>query len=68
MVSQSTVSRPTCGWSNRLCRERLAETLGAARVQLSAEQLAAIEAAMPADQVAGTRYAEDQMAMLDSEG
>ncbi len=48
-------------------RERLAESLGAATVTLSAEQLAAIEAAMPIDQVAGGRYAEEQMAMLDSE-
>jgi aryl-alcohol dehydrogenase-like predicted oxidoreductase len=48
-------------------RERLAETLGAAEVVLSDEQIAAIEAAMPVDQVAGTRYAEEQMAMLDSE-
>jgi aryl-alcohol dehydrogenase-like predicted oxidoreductase len=48
-------------------RERLTETLGAADVALSSEQLAAIEAAMPAAQVAGTRYAEAQMAMLDSE-
>jgi aryl-alcohol dehydrogenase-like predicted oxidoreductase len=48
-------------------RERLAESLGAASVTLSAEQLAAIESAMPADAVAGTRYAEAQMAMLDSE-
>ena len=48
-------------------RERLAETLGAAQVALDDGQLAAIEAAMPADQVAGTRYAEEQMAMLDSE-
>ncbi len=48
-------------------RERLAETLGAADVALSNEQLAAIEAAMPTAQVAGTRYAERQMAMLDSE-
>jgi aryl-alcohol dehydrogenase-like predicted oxidoreductase len=48
-------------------RERLAESLGAADVTLSDEQLAAIEAAMPVDQVAGSRYAEEQMAMLDSE-
>jgi aryl-alcohol dehydrogenase-like predicted oxidoreductase len=48
-------------------RERLAETLGAAEVVLTEEQLAAIEAAMPVDEVAGTRYAEEQMAMLDSE-
>jgi aryl-alcohol dehydrogenase-like predicted oxidoreductase len=48
-------------------RERLAETLGAAEVTLTDQQLAAIEAAMPVDEVAGTRYAEEQMAMLDSE-
>jgi aryl-alcohol dehydrogenase-like predicted oxidoreductase len=48
-------------------RERLSETLGAADVALTSEQLAAIEAAMPPAQVAGTRYAEAQMAMLDSE-
>jgi aryl-alcohol dehydrogenase-like predicted oxidoreductase len=48
-------------------RERLTESLGADAVKLSADQLAAIEAAMPVDQVAGTRYAEAQMAMLDSE-
>ena len=48
-------------------RERLAETLGAAAVTLSEEQLAAIESAIPLDQVAGTRYAAEQMAMLDSE-
>ncbi len=48
-------------------RERLAESLGAADVSLTAEQLADIEAAMPTDQVAGTRYASEQMAMLDSE-
>ncbi|MCL3820307.1 aldo/keto reductase [Aeromicrobium wangtongii] len=48
-------------------RERLAESLGAADVTLTADQLTAIEAAMPADKVAGTRYAAEQMAMLDSE-
>jgi aryl-alcohol dehydrogenase-like predicted oxidoreductase len=48
-------------------RERLAESLGAAEVTLSDDQLAAIEAAMPVEQVAGTRYAAEQMAMLDSE-
>ncbi|WP_157432463.1 aldo/keto reductase [Aeromicrobium sp. Root472D3] len=48
-------------------RERLTESLSAADVSLTAEQLADIEAAMPTDQVAGTRYASEQMAMLDSE-
>ncbi|MRJ75981.1 aldo/keto reductase [Aeromicrobium sp. SMF47] len=48
-------------------RERLAESLGAVGVELGEEQLAAIEAAMPAGEIAGTRYAAEQMAMLDSE-
>lgn len=48
-------------------RERLAESLGAADVELTPGQLSAIEQAMPLDQVAGTRYAQEQMAMLDSE-
>ncbi|MBO9707239.1 MAG: aldo/keto reductase [Caulobacter sp.] len=48
-------------------RHRLSESLGALDVPLSAEDLAAIERAVPADAVAGTRYAEAQMAHLDSE-
>ena len=34
---------------------------------LSAETLAALEAAVPKDAAAGSRYAEAQMAHLDSE-
>lgn len=48
-------------------RERLAESLGALDVHLSPEALAAIEAAVPANAVAGERYAPSQMASLDSE-
>lgn len=48
-------------------RGRLAEALGAVEFGLSFDQLAAIEAAMPVDEVAGDRYASEQMAMLDSE-
>ena len=48
-------------------RERLAESLGAADLILSGEDLAEIEAAVPADAAAGTRYDAGQMAMLDSE-
>lgn len=48
-------------------RERLAESLPGVTVELSADQLAAIDAAIPVDRVAGSRYAEEQMAMLDSE-
>jgi aryl-alcohol dehydrogenase-like predicted oxidoreductase len=46
---------------------RLAESLGALNVSLSAEDLARIERAVPPDAVAGDRYAPAQMAMLDSE-
>ncbi|MEV0234397.1 aldo/keto reductase [Nonomuraea sp. NPDC050786] len=48
-------------------RERLAEALGALDVALTAEELAAIEAAVPAGAAAGERYGEAQLAMLDSE-
>lgn len=48
-------------------RERLAESLGAVDLDLTGAQLEAIEEAMPAEKAAGSRYAEEQMAMLDSE-
>lgn len=48
-------------------RDRLTEALGAARVDLTEADLAAIEAAVPADAVAGTRYDAAHMAILDSE-
>jgi aryl-alcohol dehydrogenase-like predicted oxidoreductase len=48
-------------------RDRLAEALGAAELELTPDELAAIEAAVPADQVAGDRYDPAQMAALDSE-
>ena len=48
-------------------RDRLDELLGAAEIELSAADLAAIEAAAPAAAVAGSRYDATQMAMLDSE-
>ena len=48
-------------------RERLAEAVAALDVSLSDTDLAAIEAAVPPDAVAGSRYAADQMKMLDSE-
>ncbi|KRA56279.1 aldo/keto reductase [Caulobacter sp. Root655] len=48
-------------------RTRLTESLGALHVALSADDLAAIERAVPRDAAAGTRYAEAQMAHLDSE-
>ena len=48
-------------------RDRLAEALHALDLTLSADELAAIEAAVPADAVAGERYDAAQVAMLDSE-
>ena len=48
-------------------RAQLEESLGALRVDLSAEELAGIEALIPASAAAGTRYAEAQMRTRDSE-
>ena len=48
-------------------REQLAEALGALAVQLTSEDLAAIERAVPKGAAAGERYAPAQMAHLDSE-
>jgi aryl-alcohol dehydrogenase-like predicted oxidoreductase len=48
-------------------RDRLAEALAALELTLSDDDLAAIEAAVPADAVAGDRYEAAQVAMLDSE-
>jgi aryl-alcohol dehydrogenase-like predicted oxidoreductase len=43
------------------------EALGALQVKLSTEEIAKLEAAVPATEVAGSRYDAHQMAMLDSE-
>ena len=48
-------------------RDRLSEALGAFDVILTDADLAAIQAAVPADAVAGTRYDAFQMSILDSE-
>jgi aryl-alcohol dehydrogenase-like predicted oxidoreductase len=48
-------------------RERLAEALGALEVELTQDDLARIEEAVPVDAVAGERYQAEQMAILDSE-
>jgi aryl-alcohol dehydrogenase-like predicted oxidoreductase len=48
-------------------RKQLGEALGALEVKLSAEELDRITKAVPAESVAGTRYDERQMAVLDSE-
>jgi len=48
-------------------RDRLDEALRALDLTLSTDELAAIEAAVPADAVAGERYDAAQLTMLDSE-
>jgi aryl-alcohol dehydrogenase-like predicted oxidoreductase len=48
-------------------RDRLTEALGALDVELSTDDLAAIERAVPRGAAAGTRYAAAQMIHLDSE-
>jgi pyridoxine 4-dehydrogenase len=48
-------------------RERLHEALGALDFELSAEDLAELERAVPPDAAAGERYPEHGMASLDSE-
>ena len=48
-------------------RSQLEESLGAMAVQLTANDLTQIEESIPRDAVAGSRYGEDQMRVLDSE-
>jgi aryl-alcohol dehydrogenase-like predicted oxidoreductase len=48
-------------------RQRLREALSALDLALTEEELARIELAVPAEEVAGARYAEAQMSALDSE-
>ncbi|GAA1353933.1 aldo/keto reductase [Streptomyces beijiangensis] len=48
-------------------RDRLTEALGALEVTLTADDLAAIELAVPVGSAAGDRYPTNQMAHLDSE-
>jgi aryl-alcohol dehydrogenase-like predicted oxidoreductase len=48
-------------------RERLAESLGAVDVDLTPDELARVEEAVPVDVIAGERYHAEQMAILDSE-
>jgi aryl-alcohol dehydrogenase-like predicted oxidoreductase len=48
-------------------RDRLQEALGALEVELTSDEIAAIERAVPQEAVAGDRYDARQMAILDSE-
>jgi len=64
-MAQGTDIVPLIGTKRRA---RLAEALAAFELTLTPEELAAIEAAVPADAVAGDRYDSHAMASLDSEG
>ena len=48
-------------------QDRLAEALGVLELTLTADELTAIEAAVPSSAVAGDRYDPGGMAALDSE-
>ena len=48
-------------------RDRLTEALGALKVSLSAQDLAELERAIPADAAAGERYPQAQLVHMDSE-
>ena len=48
-------------------REQLSDSLGALDIRLTPEEIGLLEAAIPADAVAGTRYDEHGMRSLDSE-
>lgn len=48
-------------------RQQLAESLSALQIRLTADEMAQIESAIPADAVAGARYGDEQMRVLDSE-
>ncbi len=63
-AAQGVTLVPTLGARTRA---QLDDTLSALSVTLSPEEIAAVEAAAPAAEVAGTRYAEALMKHLDSE-
>lgn len=48
-------------------RSQLEDAVRALEITLSSQELAALEEAIPADAIAGTRYDENQMRWLDSE-
>lgn len=63
-AAQNVTVVPTMGARTRA---QLADALSGLDVTLTAADVASIEAAVPASDVAGTRYAAPLMAMLDSE-
>lgn len=48
-------------------RAQLAESLGALKVRMSADEIATVQTAISPEAVAGTRYGAEQMQVLDSE-
>jgi len=63
-ATQNVTIIPTIGARTR---RQLVDALSSLDVSLDASEIAALEAAVPASRVAGTRYPETQMAILDSE-
>jgi aryl-alcohol dehydrogenase-like predicted oxidoreductase len=63
-AAQNVTIIPTIGARTR---KQLADALSGLEISLDASDIAALEAAVPASQVAGTRYPEAAMATLDSE-
>ncbi|XXX75617.1 aldo/keto reductase [Sorangium sp. So ce134] len=63
-AAQGVTIVPTLGARTR---KQLLEALWSLDVSLDASEVAALEAAVPASEVAGARYPEAHMAMLDSE-
>ena len=63
-AAQNVTILPTIGARTR---KQLVDALSSLDVSLDASEIAALEAAVPASRVAGTRYPEAQMAILDSE-
>lgn len=63
-AAQGATIVPLIGARNRT---RLSESLGAANIALTPEDLARIERGIPPDAAKGSRYPDYQMAMLDSE-
>ena len=63
-ASQGVTIVPTIGARTR---KQIADALASLDVSLEASEVAALEAAVPASQIAGTRYGQEQMAVLDSE-
>ncbi len=63
-AAQGVTILPTMGVRTR---KQLAEALSGLEVTLTADELAKIEAAVPASEMAGTRYPAAMMHTLDSE-